>query len=93
MYFLEKKHENHKAILRGHVGPNRFLSQSKVFNKNFIFLNPTLVNPQIKQSIMQFVGIKEFVDEHYGTRFWSLWYFTKAQGTLLDLHGDPNRPS
>ena len=30
--------------------------------------------------------------KHYGRHFWSLKYFTKAQGTLLDLHGHPNRP-
>ena len=28
--------------------------------------------------------------KHYGIHFWSLWYFTKAQGTLLDLNGHPN---
>ena len=30
---------------------------------------------------------------HHGTRLWSLLYFTKAQGTLRDLHGPPNGPS
>ena len=30
--------------------------------------------------------------EHYGTRLWSLLYFTKVQGTLMDLHGPPNGP-
>ena len=30
--------------------------------------------------------------KHYRTYFWSLWYFPKAQGTLLDLQGDPNGP-
>ena len=29
---------------------------------------------------------------HVGTLFWSLWNSTKAQGTLLDLHGPPNGP-
>ena len=30
--------------------------------------------------------------EHHGTRSWSLFYFTKAQGTLMDHHGHPNGP-
>ena len=30
--------------------------------------------------------------EHHGTRLWSLLYFTKVQGTLMDLHGPPNGP-
>ena len=30
--------------------------------------------------------------EHHGTRLWLLLYFTKVQGTLMDLHGPPNGP-
>ena len=29
---------------------------------------------------------------HVGTLIWSLFNCTKAQGTLLDLHGAPNGP-
>ena len=29
---------------------------------------------------------------HVGTLFWSLWISTKAQWTLLDLHGPLNEP-
>ena len=29
---------------------------------------------------------------HVGTLIWSLSNCTKAQGTLLDLHGPPNGP-
>ena len=31
--------------------------------------------------------------EHHGIRLWSVLHFTKAQGTLMDLHGPPNGPS
>ena len=30
--------------------------------------------------------------EYHGTHLWSLLYFTKPQGILMDLHGPPNGP-
>ena len=47
-----------------------------------------VLGPQEKIDYIGHIFVHTFSkpSEHHGTGFWSLLYFTKAQGTLLDLH-------
>ena len=68
----------------------------RVHGQPWSFFGPYRVLQKDTEILIFFLSFLQntfsYPSKHYGTRFWSLWYFTKAQATLLDLHWHPTGP-
>ena len=68
-----------RSMIMISLGPSMEPTGSLQRNLRYFF---RLISPFLKDTLPE-------PSKHYGTRFWSLWYFTKAQDNQMDPEMDP----